>query len=219
MPLHTARGTVLTRCRQRHRHQEYLDFLRQIDQNVPPDLEVHVIVDNYATHKHPRVKRWLATRPRFHVHFTPTYASWLNQVEIWFNRITQRAIRRGTFRSVKELVTKIDQFVENDNQNARDSTLGAREILRLSQFSGTRGERREGMRRVNAVSEDKLVVGISGRALFDLTEEHVVFLNDGRDAYKKFQRERENQVLKPGTGFPLVQGLLLINEKLGGNGR
>ena len=117
--LDTAKGTVLTRCRQRHRHQEYLDFLRQIDNNVPPDLDVHVIVDNYATHKHPRVKRWLATRPRFHVHFTPTYASWLNQVEIWFNRITQRAIRRGTFRSVKELVTKIDQFVENDNQNAQ----------------------------------------------------------------------------------------------------
>ena len=117
--LDTANGTVLTQCRQRHRHQEYLDFLRQIDRNVPPDLDVHVIVDNYATHKHPRVKRWLATRPRFHVHFTPTYASWLNQVEIWFNRITHRAIRRGTFRSVKELVTKIDQFVENDNRNAQ----------------------------------------------------------------------------------------------------
>ena len=117
--LDTANGTVLTQCRQRHRHQEYLDFLRQIDRNVPPDLDVHVIVDNYATHKHPRAKRWLATRPRFHVHFTPTYASWLNQVEIWFNRITHRAIRRGTFRSVKELVTKIDQFVENDNRNAQ----------------------------------------------------------------------------------------------------
>jgi putative transposase len=120
--LDTAKGTVLTRCRQRHRHQEYLDFLRQIDQNVPPELDVHVIVDNYATHKHPRVKRWLAARPRFHVHFTPTYASWLNplnQVEIWFNRITLRAIRRGTFRSVKELVTKIDKFVENDNHNAQ----------------------------------------------------------------------------------------------------
>src|SRR6266699_4864219 len=113
------RARCFTRCRQRHRHQEYLDFLRQIDNNVPPDLDVHVIVDNYATHKHPRVKRWLATRPRFHVHFTPTYASWLNQVAIWFNRITQRAIRRGTFRSVKELMTKIDQFVANDNQNAR----------------------------------------------------------------------------------------------------
>ncbi len=117
--LDTAKGTVLTQCRQRHRHQEYLDFLRQIDRNVPPDFDVHLIVDNYATHKHPRVKRWLATRARFHVHFTPTYASWLNQVEIWFNRITQRAIPRGTFRSVKELVTKIDQFVENDNRNAQ----------------------------------------------------------------------------------------------------
>jgi putative transposase len=103
----------------RNGHQEYLDFLRQIDNNVPPDLDLHVIVDNYATHKHPRVKRWLGARPRFHVHFTPTYASWLNQVEIWFHRITQRAIRRGTFRSVKELVTKIDQFAEHDNHNAR----------------------------------------------------------------------------------------------------
>src|SRR5450755_3384454 len=117
--LDAAKGTVIAQCRRRHRHQEYLDFLREIDKNVPPELDVHVIVDNYATHKHPRVKRWLAARPRFHVHFTPTYASWLNQVEIWFNRITQRAIRRGTFRSVKELVTKIDQFVENDNRNAR----------------------------------------------------------------------------------------------------
>ncbi len=110
---------MLTRCRQRHRHQEYLDFLRQIDNNVPPDLDVHVIVDNHAIHKHPRVKRWLTTRPRFHVPFTPTYASWLNQVEFWFNRIRQRAIRRGTFRSVNEPVTKINQFVESNNQNAR----------------------------------------------------------------------------------------------------
>ena len=70
-------------------------FLREIEKNVPKNLEVHIIVDNYATHKHRRVRRWLATRPRFHVHFTPTYASWLNQVEIWFNRITQQAIRRG----------------------------------------------------------------------------------------------------------------------------
>jgi len=94
--LDTAKGKVLTQCRPRHRHQEYLGFLREIDKNVPETLHVHLIVDNYATHKHPRVKRWLAARPRFHVHFTPTYASWLNQVEIWFNRITQQAIRRGT---------------------------------------------------------------------------------------------------------------------------
>ncbi len=113
--LDTASGTVLSQCRRRHRHQEYLDFLRQIDGNVPAGLDVPFIVDNYATHKHPRVKRWLATRPRFHVHFTPTYASWLNQVEIWFNLITRRAIRRGTFRSVKHLVASIDLFVRRYN--------------------------------------------------------------------------------------------------------
>jgi putative transposase len=119
LALDTAKGTVISRCRRRHRHQEYLDFLRQIEKNVPAQLDVHIIVDNYATHKHPRVERWLAARPRFHVHFTPTYASWLNQVEIWFNRITQQAIRRGTFRSVKELVAKIDAFVRSSNRSAR----------------------------------------------------------------------------------------------------
>jgi putative transposase len=116
--LDAAKGKVLTQCRSRHRHQEYLGFLREIEKNVPETLDVHIIVDNYATHKHPRVKRWLAARPRFHVHFTPTYASWLNQVEIWFNRITQQAIRRGTFRSVKELIEKIDQYVRASNTNA-----------------------------------------------------------------------------------------------------
>jgi putative transposase len=110
---------VLAKCRQRHRHQEYLAFLREIEKNVPKNLEVHIIVDNYATHKHLRVKRWFATRPRFHVHFTPTYASWLNQVEIWFNRITQQALRRGTFGSVKELVEKIDHYVQNSNRHAQ----------------------------------------------------------------------------------------------------
>src|ERR1700724_3149925 len=115
--LDTAKGTVLTQCRKRHRHQEYLDFLREIDKNVPRQLHVHIIVDNYATHKHARVKRGWPERPRFQVHFTPTYASWLNQVELWFNRITQQAIRRGTFRSVRELVEKIDQYVQNSNRH------------------------------------------------------------------------------------------------------
>ena len=113
--LDTATGTVLSQCRKRHRHQEYLEFLRHIHTNVPTNLDIHVIVDNYATHKHPRVKRWLALHPRFHVHFTPTYASWLNQVEIWFHRITQQAIRRGTFRTVRELIRKIDQYVRSGN--------------------------------------------------------------------------------------------------------
>ncbi len=91
--LDTVKGQVFTQCRQRHRHQEYLGFLREIEKNVPETLDVHLIADNYATHKHPRVRRWFAQRPRFHMHFTPTYASWLNQVEMWFNRITQQAIR------------------------------------------------------------------------------------------------------------------------------
>jgi putative transposase len=117
--LDTANGKVLAHCRPHHRHQEYLSFLREIEKNVPENLEVHIIVDNYATHKHRRVRRWFAARPRFHVHFTPTYASWINQVEIWFNRITQQAIRRGTFSSVKELVAKIDHYVQNANRHAK----------------------------------------------------------------------------------------------------
>jgi putative transposase len=108
-------GQVIARCRPRHRHQEFLQFLREIDKNVPSDLDIHLVVDNYATHKHPKVKRWLAVRPRYHVHFTPTYSSWLNQIEIWFNIITQRAIRRGSFTSVKKLIETIEQFVKRYN--------------------------------------------------------------------------------------------------------
>jgi putative transposase len=117
--LDIATGQVLTSCKKRHRHQEYLQFLKQVDANVPPNLNVHLVVDNYSTHKHPKVKRWLATHPRFQVHYTPTYSSWLNQVEIWFNIITQRAIRRGTFKSVKVLIAKIEQFVSQYNQASR----------------------------------------------------------------------------------------------------
>lgn len=112
-------GQVLTQCKRRHRHQEFLQFLRRIDAAVPQELDVHLIVDNYATHKHATVRRWLAARPRFRVHYTPTYASWLNQVEIWFNIITQRAIRRGTFRSVRDLVAKIDGFVHHYNRRCQ----------------------------------------------------------------------------------------------------
>ena len=117
--LDIATGQVLTQCKARHRHQEFLQFLRRIDGSIPADLDVHLVVDNYATHKHPKVRRWLAARPRYHIHYTPTYSSWLNQVEIWFNIITQRAIRRGTFRSVKQLVAKIEEFVQRHNKNAR----------------------------------------------------------------------------------------------------
>ncbi len=117
--LDVASGQILAKCKQRHRHQEFLAFLRDIDASVPKKLDVHLIVDNYATHKHQSVRRWLAARPRFHVHYTPTYSSWLNQVEIWFNIITQRAIRRGTFRSVRELRRKIEEFVEHYNHKCQ----------------------------------------------------------------------------------------------------
>ena len=114
--LDLASGRVLTQCKQRHRHQEFLQFLRHIETSVPDDLEVHLVVDNYCTHKHAKVRRWLAARPRFHMHYTPTYASWINQVEIWFNIITQRAIRRGTFKSVRDLIAKIEAFVKQYNR-------------------------------------------------------------------------------------------------------
>ena len=112
-------GSVISQCRPRHRHQEFLSFLRHIEQAVPRDLEVHLILDNYGTHKHPRVKAWLAARPRWHVHFVPTYSSWLNLVERFFALITDKAIRRGSFRSVRELIRKIEHFVSNHNQSCR----------------------------------------------------------------------------------------------------
>ena len=117
--LDVASGRVLTQCKRRHRHQEFLQFLRHLDRSVPEGLDVHLVVDNYGTHKHEKVRRWLGARPRYVVHYTPTYASWLNQVEIWFNIITQQAIRRGTFRSVPDLITKIDRFVHTYNPRAR----------------------------------------------------------------------------------------------------
>jgi putative transposase len=117
--LDIATGTVFTECKPRHRHQEFLSFLRRLDACIPEELDVHLIVDNYATHKHPKVRAWLAQRPRYHIHYTPTYSSWLNQVERWFGLITQRAIRRGSFRSVKDLVEKIDSFVQHYNRSSR----------------------------------------------------------------------------------------------------
>lgn len=143
--LDVASGRVVAKCKKRHRHQEFLQFLRDIDASVPDKLDVHLVVDNYATHKHASVRRWLAARPRFHIHFTPTYSSWLNQVEIWFNIITQRAIRRGTFRSVRDLTQKIDTFVDRYNRKCQPFawTATADSILekleRLSKaISGTR---------------------------------------------------------------------------------
>ena len=117
--LDIANGSVLSQCKPRHRHQEFLGFLRHIESNVPAHLDVHLICDNYGTHKHAKVKAWLARRPRFHLHFTPTYSSWLNQVERWFALITNQAIRRGSFNSVTDLKRKIKEFVDNYNRHPR----------------------------------------------------------------------------------------------------
>jgi transposase len=112
-------GSVLSQCKPRHRHQECISFLNHLDRNLPAGLEIHLIADNYATHTHPKVKLWLGRHPGFHLHYTPTYASWLNQVERWFGLITQQAIRRGSFRSVRELIRKIDGFVTHYNASSR----------------------------------------------------------------------------------------------------
>ena len=117
--LNVVNGAVLAECKPRHRHQEFLDFLRAIDKAVPADLDIHVIVDNYSSHKHAKVKTWLAQRPRWHMHFTPTYSSWINMVERFFALITERAIKRGSDRSVKELIGRIHHFVEHYNQNCK----------------------------------------------------------------------------------------------------
>ncbi len=120
--LNVLNGEVLASCKPRHRHQEFLSFLREIDKAVPQDVDVHCIADNYASHKHPKVRAWLAQRPRWHMHFVPTYSSWLNQVERFFAIITDKAIRRGSFKSVKELTKKIDNFVKQYNENSKPFT-------------------------------------------------------------------------------------------------
>jgi transposase len=115
--LNVLAGTVIGECLPRHRHQEFLRFLERIDRFVEPALDIHLILDNYSTHKHPAVKKWLAARPRYHVHFTPTSASWLNQIERWFAEITRKRIRRGTFLSVRDLIRAIQDYIRVYNKN------------------------------------------------------------------------------------------------------
>lgn len=115
--LNVLEGTVIGQCQPRHRHQEFLRFLDRIDESVHPNLDIHLVLDNYGTHKHPQVKKWLVERPRYHVHFTPTGSSWLNQIERWFAEITRKRIRRGTFRSVRELVEAIQDYLRQYNKN------------------------------------------------------------------------------------------------------
>lgn len=115
----TLDGSVISRCAQRHRHTEWLDFLRQINRVTPKDKELHLICDNYATHKHPAVQEWLARHKRFHMHFTPTSASWLNMVERFFRSLSTDRLERGVFRSVPELNAAIEQYITVHNQNPK----------------------------------------------------------------------------------------------------
>ena len=115
----TLDGRVIGDCMPRHRHQEFIRFLKTIDFETPPEMDLHWIVDNYGTHKHPRVQSWIMRHPRFHIHFTPTSSSWLNLVERWFREITEKRLRRGSFRSVPELIDAINEYLNSHNQNPR----------------------------------------------------------------------------------------------------
>jgi transposase len=126
-----AEGRLIGTCMPRHRHQEWIKFLDVIDRQTPAELDLHLIIDNYATHKHPRVKRWLKRHRRFHVHFIPTSSSWLNLIERWFRDLTDKRIRRGIFRSIQELITAIMQYIaaHNDNPETFQWTAKADQIL------------------------------------------------------------------------------------------
>jgi len=117
--LNTANGEVYGLCQQKHRHQEWLRFLRMIDQTVPPNKEIYLICDNYSTHKHERVGRWLEKHKRFHVRFTPTSASWLNMVERFFRDLTQNRLRRGVFQNLEQLIMAIGEYIDGHNQNPK----------------------------------------------------------------------------------------------------
>jgi transposase len=108
-------GKVIGECVRRHRSQEFVRFLKKIDRETPATLDLHLIVDNYSTHKSPMVKRWLARHQRFHLHFVPTGSSWLNMVERWFGEITRKRIRRGTFQSVPQLIAAITDYLQHHN--------------------------------------------------------------------------------------------------------
>ena len=114
-----AQGRLISTCMKRHRHQEWLQFLKQIDRETPPDLDLHLIVDNYSTHKHQKVKKWLKHHKRFHIHFTPTSSSWLNLIERFFRDLTDRRLRRGTFHNVAELEQAIRDYIDEHNSNPK----------------------------------------------------------------------------------------------------
>ena len=136
--LEIATGQVTGVCKNRHRHQEFLAFLKHLARAYP-DRELHLVMDNYATHKRPEIKQWLASNPRIHLHFTPTSGSWLNLVEVWFSIIERQAIRRGVFPSVRDLMIKIRAFIDGWNDRAHPFvwTKTADELLKKANRQAT----------------------------------------------------------------------------------
>ncbi len=136
-------GKVIGECLPRHRSQEFVRFLKKIDRETPADLDLHLIVDNYGTHKSPVVKRWLARHKRFHLHFVPTGSSWLNMIERWFGEITRKRIRRGTFKSVRQLIDAISDYLEHHNDNpvpflwTKDADMIIAKVNRCKEALGT----------------------------------------------------------------------------------
>ena len=144
--LDIATGKVIGECHRRHRHQEFLKFLDLVDSKLPPDeREVHLVLDNYGTHKAPKVIRWFARHPRYHLHFTPTCGSWVNQVERWFAKITEKRIRRGSFDSVRSLEKAIKEYLKHNNENPKpfvwtaDADLILGKIQRLCERTSNSG--------------------------------------------------------------------------------
>jgi transposase len=136
--LSTLDGSVISMCDDRHRHQEWLKFLRVIDDLTPPDKALHLIADNYATHKHPKVQKWLARHPRFHMYFTPTSSSWLNMVERFFRDLTEQRLRRGIFRDVEELVMAIGDYIDKHNDKPKPFVWTAKAADILQKVKGAR---------------------------------------------------------------------------------
>ena len=140
----TLMAYVISRCMTRHRHQEYLEFLRAIDREVPKGLDLHLIVDNYATHKHETVREWLDKHPRFHIHFVPTSCSWLNQIERFFRDLTEKRIRRDAFGRVPEFVAAIEEYIDAHNEDPKPF-----------KWTNTPGDILEKVRRARAVLDKR----------------------------------------------------------------
>jgi transposase len=134
--LDIATGKVIGRCHKRHRHQEFLRFMDQVDREVPAELEVHLVLDNYGTHKAPKVAAWFKKRPRYHLHFTPTSGSWLNQVERWFGQLTDKRLRRDAFKCVKDLEQAILNYIKHNNAQPKPFVWTATADLILSKVQG-----------------------------------------------------------------------------------